>query len=75
MYSDFNILTQRSEHWGPIIRGPTVLRSDRPEVKDPLCAMISDSECLFDVLNNELLQDDKKSATETPIIEEQTNRM
>eukprot|EP00973_Karenia_brevis_P089453 12397819-Karenia_brevis.AAC.1 len=23
MYSDFNILTEHPEHWGPIIRGPT----------------------------------------------------
>eukprot|EP00973_Karenia_brevis_P045614 6317770-Karenia_brevis.AAC.1 len=23
MYSDFNILTQRPEHWGPVRRGPT----------------------------------------------------
>eukprot|EP00973_Karenia_brevis_P025125 3465590-Karenia_brevis.AAC.1 len=32
--------------------------------------MISDSKGLFGALNNELSQDDKKSATETPIIEE-----
>eukprot|EP00973_Karenia_brevis_P047780 6633263-Karenia_brevis.AAC.1 len=31
MYSDVNMLKQRSEHWGPIIRGPTVLRTERQE--------------------------------------------
>eukprot|EP00973_Karenia_brevis_P073817 10260073-Karenia_brevis.AAC.1 len=74
MYSDFNILTQRPEHWGPVRRGPTVLRTERTEVKDPLCTMRSDSKGLF-ALNNELPQDDKKIATETPIIEEQMRRM
>eukprot|EP00973_Karenia_brevis_P074554 10360861-Karenia_brevis.AAC.1 len=33
------------------------------------------SKGLFDALNNELPQDDKKSAAETPIIEEQMRRM
>eukprot|EP00973_Karenia_brevis_P010355 1404275-Karenia_brevis.AAC.1 len=71
MYSGFKILTQCPEHWGPVRRGPTVLRAERPEVKDLLCTMISDSKGLFDALNNELPQDDRKSANETPIIEEQ----
>eukprot|EP00973_Karenia_brevis_P075795 10530485-Karenia_brevis.AAC.1 len=35
MYSDFNILKQRPEHCGPSIRGPTVLRTERQEVKGP----------------------------------------
>eukprot|EP00973_Karenia_brevis_P021922 3016124-Karenia_brevis.AAC.1 len=37
--------------------------------------MISDSKGLYDALNNELPQDDRKSATETPIVEEQMRRM
>eukprot|EP00973_Karenia_brevis_P011649 1576508-Karenia_brevis.AAC.1 len=37
--------------------------------------MISGSKGLFYALNNELPQDDKKSATETQIIEEQMRRM
>eukprot|EP00973_Karenia_brevis_P088094 12215499-Karenia_brevis.AAC.1 len=37
--------------------------------------MISDSKGLFDALNNKLPQDDRKSATETPILEEQMRRM
>eukprot|EP00973_Karenia_brevis_P045181 6257914-Karenia_brevis.AAC.1 len=31
MYSDLNILKQCPEHWRPIIRGPTVLRTERQE--------------------------------------------
>eukprot|EP00973_Karenia_brevis_P016855 2309661-Karenia_brevis.AAC.1 len=31
MYSDFSILTPRPEHWRPVRRGPTVLRTERPE--------------------------------------------
>eukprot|EP00973_Karenia_brevis_P049332 6843325-Karenia_brevis.AAC.1 len=37
--------------------------------------MKSDSTGLLDALNNELPQDDKKGATETPIIEEQMRRL
>eukprot|EP00973_Karenia_brevis_P012323 1674041-Karenia_brevis.AAC.1 len=29
--TDFSILTQRPEHGGPVRRGPTVLRTERPE--------------------------------------------
>eukprot|EP00973_Karenia_brevis_P082884 11493039-Karenia_brevis.AAC.1 len=37
--------------------------------------MISDSKGLCNALKNELPQGDKKSATETPIVEEQIKRM
>eukprot|EP00973_Karenia_brevis_P093599 12418077-Karenia_brevis.AAC.1 len=37
--------------------------------------MISDSKGLFGALDNGLPQDNKKSATETPIIEERMKRM
>ena len=36
--------------------------------------MLSDSKGLYDAINNELPQDDKKSARETPIIEEMLKR-
>ena len=42
---------------------------------DPLCSVLSDSKGLYDSINNKLPQDDKKSATETPIIEEMMRRM
>eukprot|EP00973_Karenia_brevis_P036450 5025984-Karenia_brevis.AAC.1 len=51
------------------------MRTERQEVKDPLCSMISDSKGLYDALNSEWPQDDKRSATETPMIEEQMKRM
>ena len=56
--------------WAPWPTGPTVLRTDRPNHVDPLCSLVSDSKGMFDSQNNELPQDDKKSATETPIINE-----
>ena len=37
--------------------------------------MLSDSKGLYDALNNELPQDDKKSAVEMPIIEQMLRRM
>ena len=54
---------------------PTVLRTDRSNVIDPEASVISDSKGLYDALNNELPQDDKKSAVEMPIIEQMLARM
>ena len=39
----------------------TVLRTDRPEIQDPFVTMITDSKGLYDALNNELPQSDKKA--------------
>ena len=74
-FSDFDLLTQRPKHFLPISSEPTVLRTDRPEVVDPEVSLISDSKGLYDALNNELPQDDKKSAVEMPIIESILKRM
>ena len=74
-YSDFDILTQRPRHRVAPDSVPTVLRTDRPTVIDPDVTLISDSKGLYDALNNELPQDDKKSAVEMPIIEEMLRRM
>ena len=52
------------------MRGATMLRTDRAEVQDPLCTLIPDSKGVYDAFNNELPQDDKKSAVEIPIIEQ-----
>ena len=52
------------------MRGTTVLRTDRTEVQDPLCTLITDSKGVYDALNNELPQDDKKSEVDMPIIEQ-----
>jgi len=54
---------------------PTVLRTDRPEVIDPEVSLLSDSKGLYDALNNELPQDDKKCGVEMPIIEGMLARM
>ena len=75
MHADFNVVTQWPRSLLPAPRGPTVLRTDRPEVIDPFCSLLSDSKGVFDSLNNELPQDDKKSAVEMPIIEELLQRM
>ena len=63
-------MQQRPRHCHSPPRAATVLRTDRPEVQDPLCTLITDSEGVYDALNNELPQDDKKSAVEIPIIEQ-----
>ena len=52
-----------------------MLRTDREEVIDPEVSLVSDSKGLYDALNNELPQDDKKSAVEMPIIEQMLKRM
>ena len=52
-----------------------MVRTDRPNIRDPFASVLSDSKGLYDAMNNELPQDDKKSATETPIIEEMLSRM
>ena len=75
LFADFDLVTQWPRHSKPPPRGPTVLRTDRPEVIDPMCSLCSDSKCVYDALNNELPQDDKKAAVEMPIIEELLSRM
>ena len=67
-------MLQRPEHWSSPERVATVLRTDRPEVQDPLCALITDSKGVSDALHNELPQDDTRSAFEMPIIEQLARR-
>ena len=47
-----------------------MLRTDRTEVQDPFCTLITDSEVFYDPLNNELPQADTKSAVGMPIIKQ-----
>ena len=49
---------------------PHVIRNENPAYYDPESTLVVDSEGLFDALDNELPQDDRKSALEVPIIEE-----
>ena len=49
---------------------PHVIRNENPAYYDPESTLIMDSKGLFDALDNDLPQDDRKSALEVPIIEE-----
>ena len=49
---------------------PLVIRNDNPAYYDPESTLVMDSKGLFDALDNDLPQDDRKSALEVPIIEE-----
>ena len=74
-FSDYDIVTQRPKHIAAPGSEPAVLRTDREEIIDPEVSILSDSKGLYDALNNELPQDDKKSAVEMPIIEAMLTRM
>merc|ERR1712015_229401 len=74
-YADYSIQSLRPKHFPGRSRNPTVLRADREEVIDPEASVLSDSKGLYDALNNELPQDDKKSAVEIPIIQGMLDRM
>ena len=75
LYSDYDIQIQWPRHRRPPPKCPTVLRTDRVEVIDPFMSLLSDSKGVYDALNNELPQDDKKAAVEMPIIEEMLSRL
>ena len=49
---------------------PHVIRNENPAYYDPERTLVMDSKGLFDALDIDLLQDDRKSALEVPIIEE-----
>ena len=49
---------------------PHVIRNENPAYYDPESTLVMDSKGLFDALDNDLPQDDRKSALEVPIIEE-----
>ena len=70
LYANWDILLANPRHYPKVNRTPSVLKTDRPTVIDPQVTLCSDSKGLFDALNNELPQDDKKSAIETPIIDQ-----
>ena len=75
LYSNFDIMTQQLSHFALPSSTPTVLRTDREQVQDPDASLLSDSNGLYDALNNELPQDGKKNAVEMPIIEQMLKRM
>ena len=49
---------------------PHVIHNENPAYYDPESTLVMDSKGLFVVLDNDLPQDDRKSALEVPIIEE-----
>ena len=49
---------------------PHVIRNENPAYYDLQSTLVMDSKGLFDALDNDLPQDDRKSALEVPIIEE-----
>ena len=69
-WKDFDILTQRRSSRPLKTTMPHVIRNENPAYYDPESTLVMDSKGLFDALDNDLLQDDRKSALEVPIIEE-----
>ena len=49
---------------------PYVIRNGTPAYNDPVSTLVMDSKGLFGALDNDLPQDDRKSAVEVPSIEE-----
>ena len=69
-WRDFDILTQRRSSRPLKTMMPHVIRNENPAYYDPESTLVIDSKGLFDALDNDLPQDDRKSALEVPIIEE-----
>ena len=69
-WRDFDILTQRRSSRPLKTMMPHVIRNENPAYYDPESTLVMDSKGLFDALDNDLPQDDRKSALEVPIIEE-----
>ena len=69
-WRDFDILTQRRSSRFLQSLLPHVIRNENPAYYDPESTLVVDSKGLFGALDNDLLQDDRKSALEVPIIEE-----
>ena len=69
-WKDFDILTQRRSSRPLKTMMPHVIRNENPAHYDPESTLVMDSKGLFDALENDFPQDDRKSALEVPIIEE-----
>ena len=66
-WKDFDILTQRRSSRPLKIMMPHVFRNENPAYHDPESTLVMDSKGLFDALDNDLPQDDRKSALHVPI--------
>ena len=69
-WKDFDILTKRRSSRPLKTMMPHVLRNENPAYYDAESTLVMDSKGLFDALDNDLPEDDRKSALEVPIIEE-----
>ena len=75
-WSNYTILTQRRDSARPqSMTMPYVVRDENPDYTDPESILIMDSKGLHDSLDNELPQDDRKPALETPIMAEFLKRV
>ena len=63
-------LTQRRSSRPLKTMMPHVIRNENPAYYDPESTLVVETKGLFDALDNDLHQDDRKSALEVPIIEE-----
>ena len=76
VWQDYNVLLQRRDSAAPrALAMPYVIRDENPWYTDPEAMLVMDSKGLHDALDNELPQDDRKSALETPIIHEILRRI
>ena len=66
-WRDFDILTQRRSSRPLKTMMPHVIRNENPAYYDPESTLVMDSKGLFDALDNDLPQDDRKSALEVPL--------
>ena len=74
-WRDFDILTKRRSSRPFKSLMPHVIRNEKtPTYYDPESTLVMDSKGLFAALDNDLPQDDRKSALEVPIIEELMRR-
>ena len=69
-WRDFDILTQRRSSSPLKNVMPHVIRNENPDFCDLESTLVLVSKGLFDALDNDLPQDDRKSALEVPIVEE-----
>ena len=72
-WKDFDTLTQRRSSRPLKTMMPHVIRNENPAYCDPESTLVMDSKDLFDALDNDLPQDDRKSALEVPIMEVSTS--
>ena len=69
-WKDFDILTQGRSSRPVTTMMSHVIRNENPAHYDPDSTLAMDSKGLFDALDNDSPQDDRKSALEVPVIEE-----